>query len=425
MLRTTQGLIGGLIGALLFLFIPAHAIELTISCGAVGQERALCEELVQNWTQQTGHEVSVTSPPVRTNERFFHYLISLGEADPEIDVYQIDVIWPGLLADHFIDLKQYIDDTAVQAHWQAIIDNNTIAGRLIGMPWYTDVGVLYYRSDLLEKYGFSVPEDWPGLAETALAIQTQERQNSDSDLWGFVFQAANYEGLTCNALEWIVSHGGGQLVENDGAISVNNPFSALALARVASWVGLITPKQVITFAEEDARILAQQGKAVFMRNWPYAWALLNGPNSPVAGKFEVAPLPKGRLRGRSHGTLGGWQLAVSKYSRHPDEAAQLVKFLTGPEAQKKRAIEGSYAPTIAALYDDPEVLAANPFFAKLKPLLETAIARPASRTGDDYMEVSNAFWTAAYDILQGSVDAQDRLDDLEKQLRLIKARGHW
>ena len=414
-----------LIGALLFLLAPAYAVELTISCGAVGQERALCEELVQTWVQQTGHEVTVTSPPARTNERFFNYLISLGEKDPELDVYQIDVIWPGLLAEHFIDLKQYIDDVTVQEHWQVIIDNNTIHGRLIGMPWYTDVGVLYYRSDLLEKYGFSVPADWPALVETALAIQTQERQSGNKTLWGYVFQGANYEGLTCNALEWIASHGGGQVVENDGAISVNNPFSALALARVASWVGLITPKQVITFAEEDARILAQQGNAVFMRNWPYAWALLNGPDSPVAGKFDVAPLPKSGPKGRSHGTLGGWQLAVSKYSRHPEEAAQLVQFLTSHEAQKKRAIKGSYAPTLVALYDDPEVLAANPFFAKLKPLLETAIARPASRTGDDYMEVSNAFWEAVYDILQGSASAPERLAGLEKQLRLIKARGGW
>lgn len=411
------------INAVLIFALPAYGVNLTISCGAVGQERALCEQAVQDWSEQSGHSVSVSSPPTRTNERYFKYLIELGNHDDSIDVFQIDVIWPGLLANHFIDLNRYLDTATVQQHFPAIIANNTVAERLVGLPWYTDVGVLYYRQDLLQKYNFEVPETWSDLADTALIIQSEERKAGNNDVWGFVFQGAKYEGLTCNALEWISSYGGGEIVEKDGAISINNPFSQIALGRAASWVGTIAPKRVTTFTEEDARILAQQGNAVFMRNWPYAWALLNSTDSPVAGKVGVAPLPKGGSKGQSRGTLGGWQLAVSTYSEHPQEAAELVAFLSSEKVQKQRAIDGSYAPTLMSLYDDPEVLNANPFFATLKPLLENAVARPTSQTRDNYMAVTTRFWDMVHAVLQGSQSASDGLAALEDQLKGIRGRG--
>lgn len=411
------------LGALMAVSLSASAVDVTISCGAVGQEREFCEQATNAWTQQTGHHVTVTTPPQKTNERYFKYLVDLGNSDSRIDVYQIDVIWPGLLAKHFVDLKQYIPPEAIQGHFPAIVANNTVDGRLVGMPWFTDVGVLYYRKDLLEKYGLPVPQDWSELVDTGLYIQTQERKAGHAELWGYVFQGAAYEGLTCNALEWIAAYGGGTVIGADGAITINNPQAVMAIARAASWIDTAAPPRVIAFNEEDARQVFQLGNAVFMRNWPYAWALLNAKDSPVAGKVEVAPLPRGGMKGVAASTLGGWQLAVSKYSRNPKEAADLVRYLTSEAVQKQRAIAGSYPPTIMRLYEDSEVRVATPFFAKLRPILENAVARPAAQTGDNYMAVTTYFWDAVHDVLQGRTTAADRLNLLQNQLRLVKFRG--
>jgi trehalose/maltose transport system substrate-binding protein len=259
----------------------------------------------------------------------------------------------------------------------------------------------------------------------ALHIQDEERKAGNTEFWGFVFQGDAYEGLSCNALEWIDSYGGGTLLDSDGKITVNNSEAVVAIARAASWIGTSAPARVLSFHEEDSRIFFELGNAAFMRNWPYAWALLNAADSPIAGKVEVSPLPKGGFRGKSSGTLGGWQLAVSKFSKHPEAAADLVRFLTSAAVQKQRALAGSYAPTIMSLYDDPEILNANPFFAKLRPMLENAVARPSAAAGEKYMAVSTRFWEAVHDVLQGRTPAAESIAALEDRLKLIHAGGGW
>lgn len=411
-------------GALLAVSLAASAVNVTISCGAVGQEREFCEQATGAWAKATGNQVTVLTPPNRTNERYFQYLVDLGAGDSRTDVYQIDVIWPGLLAKHLVDLKQYIPPEELRRHFPALVANNTVDGRLVGAPWFTDAGMLYYRKDLLEKYGLPVPQDWSELADTGLYIQTQERgAGGSTELWGYVFQGAAYEGLSCNALEWIAAYNGGAIIGADGAITVDNPQSVMAVARAASWIGTVAPPRVLSFNEEDARQTFQLGNAVFMRNWIYAWALVNGKDSPVAGKVGVAPLPKGGLKGAPASTQGGWQLAVSKYSKNPAVAADLVRYLTGEAVQKRRAVAGSYAPTLMHLYDDPELAAAQPIFGALRPILEHAVTRPAARAGASYMAVTTHFWDAVHAVLEGRTTAPTSLSGLQDQLRSLKVRA--
>ena len=219
----------GLVLTLVFGFaLPATAAEITISCGSHGQETDVCAQAAQDWASQSGNTVKVLTPPAQTNQIYFKYLLELGDAKADIDVYQLDVIWPGLLAKHFADLREYFSDEEINRHFPAIIANNTVDGRLVGMPWYTDVGLLYYRKELLEKHGFQAPQDWSELADIALYIQTEEREAGNAGLWGFVFQGAPYEGLTCDALEWIDAYGGGTIIDAEGAITVNNPRAVLA-----------------------------------------------------------------------------------------------------------------------------------------------------------------------------------------------------
>ena len=400
----------------------AQAATIAISCGAVGLELELCQEGANAWAQASGNEVNVISTPNSATERLALYQQILAAGSADIDVYQIDVIWPGILASHFIDLSEHVEQEQVDQHFPAIIANNTVDDALVAMPWFTDAGILYYRTDLLEKYGKQPPTTWQELAESAKEIQDAERAEGNDKMSGFVFQAKAYEGLTCDALEWIDSFGGGTIVAEDGSITINNEKATAALDFAATWIGAIAPEGVLNYSEEESRGVFQSGNAVFMRNWPYAWALGNAEDSAIKGKIGVSALPKGGADGKHTGVLGGWQLAVSKYSANAELAADLVKHLTSYDEQKRRAIKGAYNPTIAALYEDAEVLAATPFFGELYETFTNAVARPSRVTGAKYNQVSSEFYNAAHEVLSGKSDAATSSRGARGQARPAVAR---
>ncbi|MCG8422261.1 MAG: ABC transporter substrate-binding protein [Proteobacteria bacterium] len=404
---------------------PTAPVEIAISCGAVGKELQLCKTGAAAWGKKTGAKVKVVSTPNEASERLNLYQTNLAAKSSNIDVFQIDVIWPGILANHMIDLKPYTKG-AENDHFKAIIENNTVKGKLVGMPWFTDAGVLYYRKDLLEKHGEKPPTTWDELTTTAKKVMDAERKAGNDKMWGFVWQGKAYEGLTCDALEWVASYGGGSIVDSSGKVTINNPKAAAAIDMAAGWINevKITPQDVLNGAEEEARGVFQSGNAVFMRNWPYAWALAQDADSPVAGKVAVVALPKGPS-GRSAAVLGGWQLAVSKYSKHPELAADLVMFLTGAEEQKRRAIEGAYNPTIGSLYQDADILKATPFFGSLYDTFLNAQPRPSTVTGTKYNRVSVEFFNAVHEVLSGKSKAADSLAALESKLKAVSKGGRW
>jgi trehalose/maltose transport system substrate-binding protein len=407
--------------------VPARAaVTLAVSCGSVGVEARLCREGAEAWARETGNRVTMVSTPTGATDRLALYQQLLAAHSPDIDVLQIDAVWPGMLAGHLADLSARLDEARRAAQFPAMLANNTVEGRLVAMPWFTAAGVLYYRRDLLEKYGRPVPESWADLAATARHVMAAERAAGNRRLWGYVFQARAYEGLTANALEWVSSHGGGTIVAEDGTITIDNPRAAAAVTEAAGWVGTIAPQGVLNYAEEETRAVFQPGNAVFMRNWPYAWPLLNAEDSPVRGRVGVTVLPRGAGPGGRHAaTLGGEQLGVSRYSRHQAEAAALVLYLTSREEQKRRAIEGGLNPTWRDLYDDPAVLAANPFFEPLRATFRDAVPRPAAATGRYYNQVSAAFRNAVHTVLSRRAEAPDALRRLDGRLRRIGHDGAW
>jgi trehalose/maltose transport system substrate-binding protein len=305
----------------------AAAVEVNFVSGAVGRDIEILRELVQPWEAETDNTVNVVPMPASTTDQFAQYKLWLAAGNADVDVYQLDVIWAPQVADHFLDLTEAAADV-VGDHFPSIIESQTVDGKLVALPLFTDAPALYYRKDLLEKHGAEVPTTWEELTATAQMIQDAERAEGSADMWGFVWQGNAYEGLTCNALEWIKSFGGGQIVEPDGTISVNNPKAIEALETAMSWVGTISPPGVLAYQEEESRGVWQTGNAVFMRNWPYAYGLGNSDDSPVKDLFDVAPLPTGGGNDTSAATLGGWNLAVSRYSPNPEAAIDLVKFLT-------------------------------------------------------------------------------------------------
>lgn len=416
-------LIRPVVAALLLALVGsgARAAEIALACSGLGKEYDLCREGAEAWAKGSGHTVKLVSMPNSATDRLslFQQLLAAGAAD--IDVFQIDVVWPGILGRHFVDLSAKAKE-ATAAHFPALIRNDTVDGKLVAMPWFADAGLLYYRKDLLEAYKRPVPQTWQELAETARLVQDGERKAGRGDVWGYVFQGRAYEGLTTNALEWIASFGGGAIVDGKGDITVDNPKAAAALKMAAGFVNTISPEGVLNATEEEARGVFQSGKAVFMRNWPYAWALGQSADSPVRDKIGIAPLPKGP-DGTSAATLGGQELAVSKYSKNADAAVDLVLYLTGPQEQKRRAIAGSFNPTIPALFKDADILKAAPFIGELAPVFEHAVARPAATTGDAYNKVSSAFFNAVHQVLSKRAEPERALAALDRDLKRIKRNG--
>jgi trehalose/maltose transport system substrate-binding protein len=381
---------------------------------AAADEGAAYGQLIEAFTAQTGIQVEVIEAPQSATDNLAAQLQLLQAESSEIDVFAVDVIWPGILAPYAVDLNQYVPTEDINAHFPSAINNNTVNGKLVALPWHADAGMLYYRTDLLEKYGFGgPPQNWDQLFEMATVIQDGERNAGNGDFWGYVWQGNTYEGLTCDALEWQASEGGGHIIEPDGRITVNNPAAITAFERATGWVGTISPPEVTGFQEEDARMMWEDGNAAFMRNWPYAYAL--GQGSGIAGRFDISALPAGAA-GHSAATLGGWSLMVSRYSQNIEAATLFAQFMTNATAQKSRAIDAGYLPTIATLYSDGEITQARPEVARLFDVYNNSVARPSTVTGNSYDDVSYAYYTAIHSIITGERSAAEALAGLEQEL---------
>ena len=341
------------------------------------------------------------------------YLTAFEAESPDFDVIRVDVIWPGLLAEHLLDMKDFVSQEQIDSYLPALVQNDTVDGRLVALPLRIGFGMLYYRTDLLEKYGFDAPPaTWEELESMAQTIQDGERAEGNDEFWGFVWQGNAYEGLTTNALEWQVSNGGGSIVSPEGDIEVNNDPTIAAFERAAGWVDTISPPGVVSYQEEDARGVWHAGNAAFMRNWPYAYSS-SLESEAVAENFDVAPVPAGDA-GVGAATLGGWHIGVSRYSENPEAAAAFAAYMTSAENQKHYSIDTSSPPAVLDLYSDPDIQAAMPFSSP--EIVEVTTARPSTVTGEKYNAVSTLYFEAVHSVLTGEQDAASAMELLELDL---------
>ncbi len=370
--------------------------------------------LATEFTKDTGIKVKVVPHPAASDAAYSQLARAFSTHSSSIDVAMIDVVWPGAFAPFLVDLKPKLGAQS-KIHAAGIVKSDTVNGKLVAMPWFGDFGMLYYRTDLLKKYGYSAPPTtWAQLFAMAKKIQDGE-QASNPNFSGFVFQGNAYEGLTCDALEWIASSGGGSFIDN-GKATINNPKAAAILDLFRSQIGVTTPRGVTTYQEGEAQTAFTDGDAAFERNWPYAYSLNAAAGSKVAGKFAVAPLPHG-ASGGSVATVGGWQLAVSKYSKHPDAAIEFVRYMTSKAVEKFDTITNSNVPTIPSLANDPAVRKAAPYLNPATANVPRA-TRPSTILGAKYNEGSKDIYQAISRILNGA-SANSVLPGLQSQLQAL------
>ncbi len=384
--------------------------------GADSPTTAFDDAIFTRFNEITGANATRVQGAQSTTDRLQFLLQTFAAQAGDIDAADIDVIWPGILASHAVDLS---DSVPEGDFFEAIMQNNTTSDKLVGIPMFTDAGLLYSRTDLLEEYGFDgPPETWDELEEMAQAIMEGEAADTPQ-FTGFVWQGNAYEGLTCDALEWQYSHGGGQIIDPETLeVTLNSEQAIAAFERAKGWVGTISPQAVTGYMEEDARAVWQGGNSAFMRNWPYAYSLGQSEGSVIQDKFTVGQLPTGD--GETHAaTLGGWQAFVSQYSQNQDAAKEFCRFMCSAPVQKARAIEVALLPTIGSLYQDPDVLAAQPYYELLFDVFAGgAVPRPSTQAADLYNEVSITYFTGVNQILTGA-DAASTTESMAAEIEDI------
>ena len=388
--------------------------SITFIGDSVGGSHARDVALAKQFTKDTGIKVKVVPHPAASDASYSQLARVFASKSSSFDVAMIDVVWPGAFAPYLVDLKPKLGKEAKQ-HAQGIIRNDTIDGKLVAMPWFGDFGILYYRTDLLQKYGYTAPpKTWTQLFAMANKIQAGEQQANDK-FYGLVFQGNSYEGLTCDALEWYQSAGAGGFIDN-GKVTINNPRGVRILDQFSAQIGKVTPRDVTTYQEGEAHTAFVEGNAAFMRNWPYAYSIGQDPkSSKIVGKFSVTVLP--HAGGKSVGTVGGWQLAINKYSKHVDASIEFVRYMTSAPVQKFNAITNTNVPTIPAVAKDPAVVKANPY---LKPEIASVlrVTRPARDLKTHYNEGSKAIYQGINQILNGR-PASSVLPSIESKLNRI------
>jgi trehalose/maltose transport system substrate-binding protein len=373
---------------------------------------------LEQFAKETGIRVKLLPSPEGAVETLdaWRSLLESGAKIP--DVYAVDVIWPEILAETLVDLKAFVPKQEIASHFPEFIANYTVNGKLVALPCLVDVGLLFYRTDLLRRYGYRTPpRTWEELETMAARIQAGERARGQKQFWGFVWEGASSESVTCNALEWQVSEGGGPIIENN-TVTVNNPETGRAIERATRWVGTISPPGVITYKEWDAYNIWQAGQAAFMRNWAtsHFGELIQG--AITKDQFDIASLPRGSARVAT--TVGGRAYAVSRHSLYPREAAMLVRFLCRPDTQLNRIRKIGGAPTIPELYSDPSLLATNPYFSiVLETYRNDKVWRPSKETGKHYPDVSRAYYKTVHEILEGKQKTGSALSDLQAELMQI------
>ncbi len=356
----------------------------------------------------------------------FHDLLTqkLKNQSKDVDVYFMDVIWPPefAAAGWAMNLDEFFPQTEKEKFLESTILANTYKGRLYGIPLFIDSGMLFYRKDILKKYGYRPPKTWQQMAKQVSKIVPEETKRG-RQIYGFSGQFKQYEGLICNMMEYILSNRGKVVDSETGksAIAEKPAIDAVRFVR-DKIIGTSAPVGVLTYQEPESLDLFIQGKSVFLRSWPYAWEVSNNPeHSRIVGKVGITKLPHFR-RGRSYSTLGGWQLGISSYSENKEAAWRFVEFLTSERIQKLYAIKSGKAPTRKILYDDPEVLKTNPHFAEMKDVFLSAYPRPRSPLYPAISNILQRYFSKAISDPDSDIEkeALEASKEMDKIILLIK-----
>ncbi|MGM0509023.1 MAG: ABC transporter substrate-binding protein [Fusobacteriota bacterium] len=348
--------------------------------------------------------------PADTGAQHDAYVTSMSAGGSEYDVFDADVIWPAEFAqaEYALPLDRFMERDGIKKsdYMEGPMNALTFKGRVWGLPKFIDSGMLFYRKDIVDE----APETWEELMEMAAKYEGEKGTK-----YGYVAQAKQYEGLVCNAMELISAYGG-EVVDGTGEITIDNPDTIQGMNKFIELLNKdFVPSNITSFTELESHTAFLEGQSVFIRNWPYQWALAQDEiQSKIAGKVGVAPLPKGDER--SAATLGGWVTMINQHSENPEAAWEFLKFMNGPEGQEISAVYGGLAPTLKSVWDNTAVLRANPFFRNegFKKGLEAAVPRPVSPI---YPRLSDIMQIEISKAITGAQTPEEAVKNMDEKMK--------
>jgi multiple sugar transport system substrate-binding protein len=375
-------------------------------------ERPVWAPVTRAFEGRSGTGVDLVEGPNGTDLRENLYTAALLAGDDSFDLVYMDVTWVPKLASAgwLLPLDDAFGPSEQGALVPAALEGGRYRGRLYRVPTRTDVGLLYYRRDWLEAARLRPPETFEELERMARALQSPPQR------WGFVWPGSQYEGLVCLFLEVLRGHGGFWIDPESSEVGLDRPEARAALEFLGRCraAPAISPPGVTTYKEEESRRLFQDGRAAFLRSWSYVWRLAQAEGSPVAGRIGVQPLVHA-AGGKSAGTLGGWGLGVSIFSRNRDRAIDFIRHAVTLESQRTLGMGTGYAPARAEAYEDPSLRAANSLLGELLRIHATAVSRPKVAR---YAFVSDVLQRHVSACLTGRVSAPEALAQAARETRL-------
>ncbi|MFG2989188.1 ABC transporter substrate-binding protein [Streptomyces sp. NPDC048257] len=370
--------------------------------------------LLDDWNDAHPDErVTLVELPDSADETRAQMISELRSGRDRFDVLNIDVAWTSEFAAAGWISPLRRDRFPLDAFLRPVVDTATFDGRLYAVPYVTNAGMLYYRKDVLDREGEEPPRTWEDLARQARTIAPRY------GLDGYAGQFLPYEGLTVNVTEAVHSAGGSILRDDGARVTVDSDAARAGLRSLADGVrdGWIS-REALGYKEEESRQAFQDGRLLFLRNWPYVYADASAEGSKVAGRFGAVPLPGPDGPGTS--VLGGSNLAVSSHARHPASAADLISYLTSERVQRQILTKGSLPPVRAALYEDPELIRAYPYLPTLRQSVLSAVPRPKSPR---YDQVSLAVQAVAQDVMALRQTPEQAAARLARELGPLSRKG--
>ena len=371
--------------------------------------------LLDGWNRShPGEKVTLVELPDSADETHAQMTTDLrGGERSRFDILNIDVSWTSEFAAAGWISPLSRDRFPLDGFLPPVVDTARYDGRLYAVPYVTNAGLLLYRKDVLDKEGVAPPRTWAELERQAKTIAPKH------GLDGYAGQFLPYEGLTVNAAEAVYSAGGTILGDEGERVTVDSAAAREGIGFLARGVrdGWI-PKKALTYKEEESKQAFQDGRLLFLRNWPYAYVGASAKGSAVAGKIGAVPLPGPDGPGAS--VLGGSNLAVNAHARHPDSAARLITYLTSERVQRQVLTKGALPPVRAALYEDPELIRRFPYLPTLRASVDAAAPRPKSPR---YDQVSLAVQAVVHDAMAGHQTPEAAVRRLARELADISHRG--
>ncbi|MFD5272047.1 ABC transporter substrate-binding protein [Streptomyces sp. NPDC058335] len=370
--------------------------------------------LLEGWNRtHPGERVTLVELPDSADETHAQMTTDLRSGDrSRFDVLNIDVNWtPEFAAAGWIRPLPR-DRFPLKTFLPPVVDTATYDGQLYAVPYVTNAGLLLYRKDVLAEEGVPPPRTWAELERAAKTIAPRH------GLDGYAGQFLPYEGLTVNAAEAVYSAGGTILGDEGTRVTVNSAGAREGIAFLARGVreGWI-PEEALTYKEEESKQAFQDGRLLFLRNWPYAYVAASAPGSRVAGRIGAVPLPGPDGPGTS--VLGGSNLAVNSHARHPDSAARLIAYLTSGPVQRQVLTRGALPPVRAALYEDPALIRDFPYLPTLRESVLAAAPRPKSAR---YDQVSLVVQAVVHDAMTGHETPEAAVRRLARELAAVSSR---